>query len=72
MVEQVVWLTAVRYVAGSAAHEAQWPNPVPLQVPIVTPDASLFGVMFAASASSSPFSELFYLKHYMVAKGTLE
>ena len=27
--------------------------------------------MFAASATSSPFSALFYLKHYIVAKGAL-
>lgn len=31
----------------------------------------LFRVMFAASTSSSPFSELFYLKLYVVAEGTL-
>lgn len=66
------WLVAVRHVAGSAAHEAHWPNPVSPRVPhIHTWALSPFGVMFAASASSSPFSEMFYLKHYIVAKGTL-
>lgn len=39
--------------------------------PGLTPNPSLCSVTFAAPASSSPISELFYLKHYRVAKGTL-
>lgn len=38
---RVARLVAVRHVAGSVAHEAHWPNPVPLLVPIFTPDPSL-------------------------------
>lgn len=48
-----------------------WPNPVPPCVPCIhTWPLPLFGVMFAASASSSLISELFYLKHCSVVKGT--
>lgn len=64
-------LVAVRHVAGSVAHEAQWPNPVSPHVPCVHNQPSLCSVMFAAPASSSPFPERLYLKHYSVAKGTL-
>lgn len=38
---RVTWLVAVRHVAGSVAHEAHWPNPLPLLVPLFTPDPSL-------------------------------
>lgn len=70
LVKAAQW-AAVRHVAGSVAHEAPWPNPVSPHVPCIHTQPSLCSVMFAAPASSSPFSELFYLKHYSVAKGTL-
>lgn len=38
---RVVPFVAVRYVAGSTAQEAHWPNPVPLHVPTFTLDPSL-------------------------------
>lgn len=62
---------AVRHVAGSAAHEAHWPNPVLHVSPIFTPEPSLcLESCLLPRPLTHPFLKCFTWNS-IVAKGTL-